>query len=81
MELSVIKQEIKDLVRQANPEVPVEDERKNLFAASVPLYPREMLYVCMELKKKYPIDYNQVVDRVKTYSIAELAEAIAAQLP
>lgn len=76
-----IKEDIKQLIHCADPAVPVDDETKDLFASPDPIFPREMLYVCMELKKKYPIDYNRVVDRVKTYSIAELAEAIAAQMP
>ena len=79
MDILQIKEDIKELIQQADPSVPVDDEAKDLFASPDPIFPREMLYVCMELKKKYPIDYNQVVDRVKKYSIAELAEAIFAQ--
>ena len=79
MDILQIKEDIKELIQQADPSVPVDDEAKDLFASPDPIFPREMHYVCMELKKKYPINYNQVVDRVKTYSIAELAEAIFAQ--
>lgn len=80
MDILQIKEDMKGLIHQADPSVPVDDETKDLFASPAPIFPREMLYVCMELKKKYPIDYNRVVDRVKTYSIAELTEAIAVQL-
>ena len=56
MDILQIKEDIKELIQQADPSVPVDDEAKDLFASPDPIFPREMLYVCMELKKKYPID-------------------------
>lgn len=80
MNVLAMEQEIQGLLQQANPDVYVEDNHADLFAAGCRVMPRDMLFACMELKKKYPVDYNQVVDQVRTFSLHDFAAAICEQL-
>lgn len=80
METEQLKQEIKELLLQANPEIHIVDDDTDLFSASCHVAPRDLLFVCMELKRVYAIDYNQVVDQVKVYSLNQFAEAVGAQI-
>ena len=59
MDIPAMEQEIKKLLEQANPDVSATDSHSDLFAVECRVMPRDMLFACMELKKKYPIDYNQ----------------------
>lgn len=80
MEQNTIKSEIKQLLEMASPDIRVPTDDADLFDPDYHIASRDMIFVCMELKKKYPIDYNQVVDQVETYSLNNLASAICAQL-
>jgi len=74
-----IKAEIRKLLSEANPKAVIANDESNLFDPSSHIMAVDMLFVCMELKKKYPIDYNKIVDKVSVYSLDNLSEAICAQ--
>lgn len=80
MNTEELKNTMKQLLLQANPEAELHGDDENLFAQETHVAPRDLVFVCMELKKQYPIDYNQVVDQVETYSLNQLAAALGAQL-
>lgn len=80
MDTFEIKAEIRELLSKANPRVSIHDDQEDLFALDTRVTPGDMLFTCMELKKKYPIDYNQVADQVEVYTLNNLAAAICEQL-
>ena len=76
MDRCQIKREILELIVQTNADRKGLDEDTNVFSLSFGMTPTDLLYVFMELKKKYPIDYNQVIDSIETYSVNGLTDAI-----
>lgn len=74
-----IKQEITDLLCQANPDINISESSMDIFAFETNVMPRDMVFACIELKKKYNIDYNKIVDQVSVYSLDNLSEAICSQ--
>lgn len=80
MEKNQVREEVRELLLRANPAVDVTDEDRDMFSSACGVAPRDMLFVCMELKKKYPIDYNLVVDQVKVYSLSQFTQAVYAQI-
>lgn len=71
-----IKQEILALIAQTNVDVKGLDEDTDVFSTSFDMSPRDLLYVFMELKKKYQIDYNQIIDSIENYSVNGLTDVI-----
>lgn len=71
-----IKQEILALIAQTNADGKDLDEDTDVFSISSDLAPRDLLYVFMELKKKYQIDYNQIINSIENYSINGLTDVI-----
>lgn len=80
MKIAEMKQEILDLLSEANPKACVVDGDKDMFSSDCGVAPRDLFYVCMELKKKYPIDFNLIVDELQKYSLNQFAESICSQL-
>lgn len=80
MELEAMKQELRKLLLRANPDVRLAEDGRDLFSVECGVSPRDLLFVCMELKKRYLIDYNQMVDQVELYSLDQLARAFCAQI-
>ena len=76
MDRCQIKREILELIVQTNADRKRLDEDTNVFSLSFGMTPTDLLYVFMELKKKYPIDYNQVIDSIEIYSVNGLTDAI-----
>lgn len=75
-----IKTEIIDLLKEANPKINIKSDDIDMFSSSIGIEPRDLLFVCMELKKKYPIDYNKVVDTVDTFTLNKFSQSIISQI-
>ena len=80
METTVVKEEIVSLINKADPYARVRDDNKDIFTSVNMVAPRDMVVVLIELKKKYGLDLNILFDRLQTYSLNEIAEAVCVQL-
>ncbi|MBS6183225.1 MAG: hypothetical protein KH921_20935, partial [Erysipelotrichaceae bacterium] len=80
MHIEQIKEEIVQLLKEANPDCVIPREDEDLFSSFCHIAPRDLVYVLVELKKKYPVNYNPVVAETEVYSLNSLANAINAQI-
>lgn len=80
MDISEIKNRIHILLDQAHPEEKAIDDDTDLFSDKTHIEPRELLFVFMELKKSFPIDYNVIIERIDTYTVNQIAHAIYSQM-
>lgn len=80
MDIVSLKKEILTLLHQANPDITLTDSSSDIFSDQTHIMPRDMVFVCMELKKKYSINYNIVIDEVETYSLENFTKAIYRQI-
>lgn len=75
MEKERIREEVLALIGKVMPRE-IKDYDENLFGREYDMMPMEMVYVCMELKKRYGVDLNKLVDEVQGYSVNELVRAV-----
>ncbi len=80
MENDIIKNELRLILEIGNPNARIPNDTIDLFDPECGITPVGMLYACMELKKKYTINYNFVLDKVDVYSLDNMASAICAQI-
>lgn len=80
MDISEIKKCIHVLLEQARPHEQEVNDDIDLFSDKMQFEPREFLFVFMELKKTYPVDYNAVIDNISAYTVNQIACAIISQM-
>ena len=80
MDIASLKEEILALLHQVNPDITVADSSSDIFSEQTHIMPRDMVFVCMKLKKRYSINYNIVIDEVKTFSLDDFTKAIYRQI-
>lgn len=80
MDFLTIKSEIDSLLHKANSDINLSNDQIDMFTPICGVAPRDLLFVSMELKKKYEIDFNQLLDSITVFSLHNFASAICSQL-
>lgn len=81
MSVTEVQTAILDIFNSSCCEYQIPDNDTNLFDSRCKVLPRDLLFVFMELKKKYPgINFAQWVPDIQVFTVRTIAEAICKQI-
>ena len=72
------KEMVRESIRQhlaACKPTPIEDEGVSIFGEQQKFEARDLVYLCLQMKRQYGCDLNPIVQQIKTCSVSELTDA------